>query len=1202
MKRKIVCIFVMMLLIASAVFSVSGIVKETKNFEIQSIEKYSNDTVKDSFEMSIDSYDSFVSGDLELSIYSSSEITANNDIYHIYEGLHWKLYVTAYWNPPQGVNICLWVDPAMLPTGAIFPECNCAIDKVTSTLDWTPAVGQAGTYYITFYVGESCYETMGYFTVEVIVHPYEPDPQYTYEIFECHDWHLTVTAYWVPPQPERLICLWVDTSTLPEGATFTDCHCDYGEVISDFYWHPQIGQAGEYIITFLYGDTCGYYKKISSIKVIVLPGGEEENIVFNQLDFNLDGVETLNSDWGVADLSFIGSENIQYFNLITNGVWSIRNIPILNLKDEEIEQTQRFWFPLGVSVGTDVTTIKYGYELTDYIKETPPIEDMTAPVGNGNYVVYNSGDYEEFPVVPVIAGVVEGGKAVKPQQHRHTNFPNQDAGKYECAPAAVSNSLKFLKKKHNLNIKDSDITIEKMKEACGFQTNKGCPRDTWWKIKDAYMKKNEIPITTRHFTRNQIGLLAAEIDRGQDIEMELYGHTVSIVGIVDLGGGRYSITIAHDETQGPSGNGGKVTETGIYNSKTGKWEKGPLAKYAGINYFVVECPEKEWLKTVELKFFSCVPKLDNEKINKMVKEVNDIYRCQWINDIQFCWNGKIVQLPKWICDLKNGDQLRAVRNFSKNCSRGINVVIHPPGTLGALGVCSFRVCNGVAKVATGGIKIEDTCNATDMGKTLSHELLHAFGLSHEAQNHPLAAPIPPHGQQLPGGGWDFDNPPNGVDKSDKEKLLWGDDTGTGTKITISQYKYIWNNAEKIPGIIKERHPMSTKTTPVPQPKISTSAVTIDGISDIPPGFGYVDIIGSISTNCWDLTDNISSFTMEVADSIPNDKNLRYSFYLNTDNNEDTGYPGEVFPGADYVADLDITPESTSAILWRFIGGKWVYDGELDYSEGPVVKDFYDRYRGWEEGDRGYAPTLFIPLESLNLMFEGDIQIRAVALDLDSDISDLCSVMSMSQEIVFAPLIELDPSSGSRCEDVTVYGTNFAPNSNISIEFNGVELAIQDSDNEGSFTTSFKVPSLNEGLYEVKAVDDSGHFDFTLFYVEFENHPPDEPMCRYKRLYDELLVFAKDDDNDEVRYGLSWDNDGVIDEWTAFYSSGVEVSISCEERTGTVGVIAEDEYGAQSDWSSVKSKNTAIKYPSIIWFFKNFVQSFPFMVRILNQIV
>jgi len=195
----------------------------------------------------------------------------DGQVFHIYEGLPWCLYVTAYWDPPQGQPICIWVDLNTLPEGArIIPEgCSCGIDSVTITLEWTPAIGQAGTYVIRFYVGYECYQAYSYFDITVIVEPYVPTPTETFRICAEEEFVLNVTAYWEPPQPEKLICLWIYEPSLPEGATFDECHCDYGSVTSTLRWTPSSDQVGEYIITFLAGEDCGYYTFPFSIKIIV---------------------------------------------------------------------------------------------------------------------------------------------------------------------------------------------------------------------------------------------------------------------------------------------------------------------------------------------------------------------------------------------------------------------------------------------------------------------------------------------------------------------------------------------------------------------------------------------------------------------------------------------------------------------------------------------------------------------------------------------------------------------------------------------------------------------------------------------------------------------------------------------------------------------------------------------------------------------
>jgi len=96
-----------------------------------------------------------------------------NDIFEIYEGQYLKITLTVYWDPPNfNKTICLWADNGTMPTGAtLTPPCNCALGSVTSIFEWTPLIGQAGTYIVTFYIGKSCYNPIGSYQITIIVHP-----------------------------------------------------------------------------------------------------------------------------------------------------------------------------------------------------------------------------------------------------------------------------------------------------------------------------------------------------------------------------------------------------------------------------------------------------------------------------------------------------------------------------------------------------------------------------------------------------------------------------------------------------------------------------------------------------------------------------------------------------------------------------------------------------------------------------------------------------------------------------------------------------------------------------------------------------------------------------------------------------------------------------------------------------------------------
>ena len=93
-----------------------------------------------------------------------------------------------------------------------------------------------------------------------------------------------------------------------------------------------------------------------------------------------------------------------------------------------------------------------------------------------------------------------------------------------------------------------------------------------------------------------------------------------------------------------------------------------------------------------------------------------------------------------------------------------------------------------------------------------------------------------------------------------------------------------------------------------------------------------------------------------------------------------------------------------------------------------------------------------------------------------------------------------------------------------------------------------------------------------------------------------MVTGTDPDGDKVRYGVSWDNDNTVDQWTNLVPSGSQENIACNGRTGTVGVITEDEYGIQSGWISVISKSK----PYCLLSFERLINRFSLMEKILNQ--
>ena len=166
----------------------------------------------------------------------------------------------------------------------------------------------------------------------------------------------------------------------------------------------------------------------------------------------------------------------------------------------------------------------------------------------------------------------------------------------ECVPAAVSNSLNWLKDKHSLTYPE-DPTIDRMKYATSWDEIIGC--SGWWDDKDHYMSMMEYPITTT--TTNDFDAVIDAIAAGKDVELGYNyqgpggtgGHRAMVVGITKYEDGTYSIDIAHDTDQAaqdqPADNGGTEVSTLTYDPTTGEFTSNDLPwDTATLINFVIE--------------------------------------------------------------------------------------------------------------------------------------------------------------------------------------------------------------------------------------------------------------------------------------------------------------------------------------------------------------------------------------------------------------------------------------------------------------------------------------------------------------------------------------------------------------------------------------------------------------------------------------
>jgi hypothetical protein len=135
-----------------------------------------------------------------------------------------------------------------------------------------------------------------------------------------------------------------------------------------------------------------------------------------------------------------------------------------------------------------------------------------------------------------------------------------------------------------------------------------------------------------------------------------------------------------------------------------------------------------------------------------------------------------------------------------------------------------------------------------------------------------------------------------------------------------------------------------------------------------------------------------------------------------------------------------------------------------------------------------------------------------------------------------------------------------------------------------------------------------------FAPQEDNHPPETPYIGGRTEFGlgteaEIFVECADPDNNPISFLVDWD-DGTDSGWQydlPYMITQQNSYIRFLHKYTSMGsynirVKARDDFGGESDWGTFKiiiSKNKAINTPL---FLQKFLQRFPFMVKILNQII
>jgi len=134
-----------------------------------------------------------------------------------------------------------------------------------------------------------------------------------------------------------------------------------------------------------------------------------------------------------------------------------------------------------------------------------------------------------------------------------------------------------------------------------------------------------------------------------------------------------------------------------------------------------------------------------------------------------------------------------------------------------------------------------------------------------------------------------------------------------------------------------------------------------------------------------------------------------------------------------------------------------YDGdEIDIESGDDETD----------GDGEFTCTIFIPESTA-----GD---HTITVEVGG--SEVEAAFTVEPEIV------LDPTSGEAGAEISVSGTGFDRRSDLVVYFDEEAVATDTTDTDGNFDTTFVVPELEGGIYDVEVEDEDENLDAAKFTV------------------------------------------------------------------------------------------------------------------------
>ncbi|HDI53262.1 MAG TPA: hypothetical protein ENF89_03810 [Candidatus Bathyarchaeota archaeon] len=151
----------------------------------------------------------------------------------------------------------------------------------------------------------------------------------------------------------------------------------------------------------------------------------------------------------------------------------------------------------------------------------------------------------------------------------------------------------------------------------------------------------------------------------------------------------------------------------------------------------------------------------------------------------------------------------------------------------------------------------------------------------------------------------------------------------------------------------------------------------------------------------------------------------------------------------------------------------------DATPEAEIELYWDTVQPWD-GDKGL-------LNSTEAKEDGNFEIwfhvpKAINGTHQLIVLDTTSGEESWTRFVVEPLVEVSPPFGPPGLNITIRGYGFSPHASVVLEMNGVSLSTASTDHLGSFIVTATVPLIDQGVYNLTAIDDKGVNTYTTFKV------------------------------------------------------------------------------------------------------------------------